>query len=191
MAGEVRARHHRDDLRPVRPLDSPTARHRRPVGRHRPVGAHRAPAPNRQHLRLRLPRRPRRDGDHLLRGGEMNSKKSSKDRKPFRSIGTLLLIILLLPLILVAIITYGVYRVLILVTVWALWCTRGKFVLFVYSDSPIWQEYVTDHFLLKIRDRAIVLNWSERRKWTKWFSLSVMAFRTIGGIREFNPMAIV
>src|SRR6266404_9908491 len=71
MAGEVRARHHRDDLRPVRPLDSPTARHRRPVGRHRPVGAHGAPAPNRQHLRLRLPRRPRRDGDHLLCGGEV------------------------------------------------------------------------------------------------------------------------
>ena len=121
----------------------------------------------------------------------MNTKKSSKDRKPFRRMGASLLTILLLPLILAVIITYVVYRVLILVTVWTLWCTRGKFVLFVYSDSPIWQEYVTDHFLLKIRDRAIVLNWSEQRKWTKWFSLSVMAFRAIGGFREFNPMTIV
>lgn len=121
----------------------------------------------------------------------MSPNEDPKDRKVFRSIGALLLIILLLPLILVAIITYGVYRALILVAVWVFWCTRGKFVLFVYSDSPIWQEYVTDHFLMRIRDRAVVLNWSERRKWTKWFSLSVMAFRAIGGNREFNPLAVV
>src|SRR5437016_10637014 len=101
------------------------------------------------------------------------------------------MVVLLLPLILLAIVAYLVYRLSILVAVWLLWCTRGKSILFVYSDSPIWKEYVADHFLPRLTNHAVVLNWSERRQWRKRFSLPVMAFRAIGGFREFNPMAVV
>jgi len=39
-------------------------------------------------------------------------------------------------------------------------------------------------------ERAVVLNWSERKKWPRW-SLARHAFRTFGGQREFNPIVVV
>jgi hypothetical protein len=38
-----------------------------------------------------------------------------------------------------------------------------------------------------VQDRAVVLNWSERSKWSSW-SLRVSAFHAFGGGREFNPL---
>ena len=121
----------------------------------------------------------------------MNANQSSRKEKPFHDLGAMLLFIVLLPLIVVALVAYLIYRVSILVSVWLLWCTNGKFVLFVHSDSPIWKEYVADHFLPRLQEHAVILNWSERRSWTKRFSLPVMAFRAIGGMREFNPIGVV
>jgi hypothetical protein len=40
-----------------------------------------------------------------------------------------------------------------------------------------------------IRYRAVILNWSERKRWR--FSLASIAFRHFGGHREFNPLAVV
>jgi hypothetical protein len=59
----------------------------------------------------------------------------------------------------------------------------------VYSDSPIWKEYIEREILPYIQDYAVILNWSERRKWKS--SLAVLAFRYFGGYRNFNPMALV
>jgi hypothetical protein len=55
---------------------------------------------------------------------------------------------------------------LLYLLVWALWLPRGKDVLLVYWDSPIWHEYVTTQILPLVQDRAVVLNWSERKKWS-------------------------
>jgi hypothetical protein len=75
------------------------------------------------------------------------------------------------------------------ILVWTFWCVRGRDILFVYSDSPIWHDYVEQRLLPPIRDRAVVLNWSQRKRWR--FSLARIAFHHFGGYREFNPLAVV
>jgi hypothetical protein len=59
---------------------------------------------------------------------------------------------------------------------------KGKDMLLVYSD-------MTTQILPLVKERAVVLNWSERKKWPK-YSLSVIAFRAIGGRRNFNPLVV-
>ena len=72
----------------------------------------------------------------------------------------------------------------------AIWLTRRKqFTVFVYSDSPIWKDYIETEILPYIKDRAVILNWSERRKWKT--SLEVLAFRYFGGQRNFNPIGLL
>jgi len=97
---------------------------------------------------------------------------------------------LVLPLAVFAFATYFLYRSLLYSLVWALWLPRGKDVLLVYSDSPIWQEYVTTQVLPLVQDRAVVLNWSRRKTWPHW-SLAVAVFRHFGRDRDFNPLVIL
>jgi hypothetical protein len=59
----------------------------------------------------------------------------------------------------------------------------------VYSDSPVWHDHIEQQVLPRLGQRAVVLNWSERKQWRR--SLAVMAFRYFGGTREFNPLAVV
>jgi hypothetical protein len=74
--------------------------------------------------------------------------------------------------------------------VWLLWLPQGKDVLFVYSESPTWHEYMTTQILPLVQKRAIVLNWSERGKWTRW-SFRVHVFHCFGGVHEFNPLVVL
>jgi hypothetical protein len=96
----------------------------------------------------------------------------------------------LLPLIVLALTFWFLHRVTLYLLVWVVWLPNGKDILFVYSDSPIWKEYMTQQLLPLVQERAVVLNWSERSKWRKW-SLPVRILRSIGGGREFNPMVIL
>lgn len=86
---------------------------------------------------------------------------------------------------------YLLYGLVLQLAIWLLWCPRQKFILFVYSDSPTWKEYIETNILPSLQNYAIVLNWSEREKWQSAFSLPTMAFRYFGGYREFNPLAVV
>lgn len=45
---------------------------------------------------------------------------------------------IILPLLLVAVTLFFLYRTTLYLLVWTLWLPRGKDVLFVCSDSPIW-----------------------------------------------------
>ena len=72
---------------------------------------------------------------------------------------------------------------------WCWWNLRGIDVLFVYSNSPVWQSHIESEVLPLIRTRAVVLNWSERRNWHP--GLASAAFRFFGGRRDFNPLAVV
>jgi hypothetical protein len=101
----------------------------------------------------------------------------------------LLLFVVLSPLIILAITLHLLAGFFLHVAAWCCWCTRGRYVLFVYSDSPIWHDYVEQHILPRLGDLAVVLNWSHRRQWRH--SLSVLAFQYFGGRRGFNPMAVV
>ena len=70
-----------------------------------------------------------------------------------------------------------------------------KDLLIVYSNSPNWQRYIEQHWLPKWHDRAVVLNWSERRLWTRkdpavrLYRAYVNSSPPFGS--EYNPLAIV
>jgi hypothetical protein len=82
------------------------------------------------------------------------------------------------------------YPIVLYGLIWLLWLPRGKDVLLIYSDSPIWQDYMTTQIIPLVKDRAVILNWSERHNWSEW-SFSVQVFRYFGGTNEFNPMVAV
>lgn len=110
-----------------------------------------------------------------------------------RKILVILLAVLLLPLIpliIFLLLALLLYRCGLILIVWTCWCTRGKHVLLVYSNSPIWHDYIEDKFIPRLPDRSVILNWSERRTW-KWYSLPVVLAWHFGGDYEFNPMVIV
>ena len=82
------------------------------------------------------------------------------------------------------------YALLLHILLWLLWSPAGKRVLFVYSNSPVWQSYIENNILPRLPHGSVVLNWSERRRW-RWWSLSAAVFHFFGGSREFNPLAVV
>jgi hypothetical protein len=71
------------------------------------------------------------------------------------------------------------------------WGAQGKRLLLVYSNSPNWQAYVEENWLPQLESSAVVLNWSERAKWTERHPFEGDIFRTWAGDREFNPLAII
>ena len=99
----------------------------------------------------------------------------------------------LFPLILVvaplAIMYFIVAGISLRVIIWSWWCPRGRSILFVYSNSPIWHDHVEEHIVPHLGERAVVLNWSERKRWR--ISLARMAFHHFGGYRRFNPLGVV
>jgi hypothetical protein len=99
------------------------------------------------------------------------------------------LLVVLLPLVVVAFVLWLAVAIVLQLVVWMTWCTRGRYVLVVYSNSPIWQEYFEQHIVPAVGRRGSVLNWSERTRWPS--SLPVALFWFFGGTREFNPLAIV
>ena len=91
---------------------------------------------------------------------------STMSRSPV-SARTRLFIVLLLPVILPLAIVGMVLHVLntlfVYLLVWAWWLPRGKDVLYVSSDSPIWKEYMETEVFPLVAQRAKVLNWSARK----------------------------
>lgn len=99
------------------------------------------------------------------------------------------LLVVLLPLVVVAGVIWLAAAVVLQLVVWTAWCSRGRYALVVYSNSPIWQEYFERRVLPSVGNRGIVLNWSDRRQWP--YSLPAALFTVFAGSREFNPLAIV
>lgn len=97
------------------------------------------------------------------------------------------LLIILAPFLIVAVLLYFLWGAILYIVIWLTW--RKQVVLFVYSDSPTWKDYMEREILPYIKDRAVILNWSERKHWKN--SLVVLAFRYFGGYRNFNPMAMI
>ncbi len=102
------------------------------------------------------------------------------------------LFLLLLPFILLVspiLLLIGLYALALHIAIWLVWLSKGRDVLFVHSNSPVWSEYMQD-LLTRMGDRAVVLNWSERKNWPS-LSLATMTFRWFGGYRNYNPMVVV
>ena len=136
------------------------------------------------------------------------AKKELSTTKKFFAAALVIVLILLIPLIalvgVVAGIVWLVQGAWLGLRVRLQWCPRGKYLLFVYSNSRIWKDYIESNILPKIGDRAVVMNWSERSQWDwKRPPLEVEVFRHWAGVRryflrgkrrwdghEFNPIAI-
>src|SRR4051812_41806510 len=74
-----------------------------------------------------------------------------------------------IPLILLGVFARLLSSICVHLVVWLLWLPRSKRLLFIYSNSSIWQSYLEAHILPVIREQAIVLNWSQRREWaSRW-----------------------
>jgi hypothetical protein len=98
-----------------------------------------------------------------------------------------LVLISLSPILIFVVLLYFLWGAILCVAIWLTW--KNRLVLFVYSDSPTWKDYIEREILPHIKDRAVILNWSKRRNWKN--SLAVLAFRYFGGHRNFNPIGIV
>jgi len=96
------------------------------------------------------------------------------------------LTVLILVLLLFLLETVALY-----VLVWLWWIgPRQRRTLFVYSDSPIWKEYLERTIIPRLPSHSVVLNWSRRRQWGR-LKLSSLLFRRFAGNYEFNPIAVV
>ena len=118
----------------------------------------------------------------------------AQSRKRSTDVAALLAVVLLspiwFPLVVLVLFGFALYASILYLAIWISWLPRGKDVLLVYSDSPIWHDYMVAEILTLVQERAMVLNWSERSQWRHW-PLSVLAFRFFGGDYAFNPMVVV
>ena len=121
--------------------------------------------------------------------GENQSPGARRRRKASDYAG-LLLAIVFLPLLIPLGVCFLIYSILLHLTIWIFYCTRRTNVLFVYSDSPIWKDYLEQHVIPHLPDSSIRLNWSERAKWNR-ISLPVRVFRHFGGDEAYNPMVVI
>ena len=58
----------------------------------------------------------------------------------------------------------------------ARWGAEGKRLLLVYSNSPHWQSYIEERWLPRLGPAAIVINWSERARWSEHHPLEAESF---------------
>ncbi|MFB3884454.1 MAG: hypothetical protein ACE144_04445 [Thermodesulfobacteriota bacterium] len=84
-----------------------------------------------------------------------------------------------------------VYRFGLKMGFWIRHGRKGKFILFVYSDSSNWKEYIETKILPRIETRSIVLNWSKRREWGTRMSFETKLFNQWAGSGEFAPTGII
>jgi hypothetical protein len=54
----------------------------------------------------------------------------------------------------------SIYGGLLHLAVRVTWYPKGKRILFVYSNRPLWHDYIVAHILPQIEDRVVILNWS-------------------------------
>ncbi len=120
----------------------------------------------------------------------MSRDAQTTGRKIFGALVLVLSAPLWLPLVILGIVLSAAHRAVVFSLLWLRVVLTGKDILFVSSDSRIWRDYMSDEILPLVRERAIILNWSERRTWT-FFSLAAHAFHVYGGVRDFNPMVVI
>ena len=67
----------------------------------------------------------------------------------------------------------------------------GRDVILITSESPIWSDYIRDNILPPLGDRALVMNWSERRFWQHDMPVAARAHRRWSGEKGMVPTIIV
>ncbi len=111
-------------------------------------------------------------------------------RKATRIALIVLLLPIIVPLAVIGLVLHAFNLFVVYLLVWLWWLPRGKDVLYVSSDSPIWKEYMQTEIHPMVASRAVELNWSDRSRWPRW-SFRVRVFRTVKPGRDFNPMVVL
>ena len=120
----------------------------------------------------------------------MTRRKESM-REKLRQAGLIILLLpIVLPLSAIGLSLLLLHHFVLYVLVWIVWLPKGKDVLLVYSNSPIWRDYMIQEILPLVQDRAVVLNWSERSKWSRW-AFPVCIFRSFAGRQKYNPVVML
>jgi hypothetical protein len=120
----------------------------------------------------------------------MSREKKPVGRRLAEIAGIAVLLPIILPLLLLAVTLHWIHRLILYLLIWILWLPKGKDALVIYSDSPIWRDYMVREILPLLERRAFILNWSERNRWPKW-SFATHVFRSFKNGTEFNPMVVV
>ena|ERR1700687_3471970 len=119
---------------------------------------------------------------------------TKSDAKLLRTVLVVLVVMtapLWLVLAAVAILARALRQLVLYAVVWSWWVgLASRRVLFVYSDSPNWKDYIEQVILPRLPENSVVLNWSQRRQWSR-FGVSTWLFRAFAGTREFNPIGLV
>ena len=68
---------------------------------------------------------------------------------------------------------------------------KGKVILFAYSDSPNWKDYIEAKILPSLEGCSVILNWSKRREWESSMQFEERLFNQWAGSGEFTPTAIL
>jgi len=68
---------------------------------------------------------------------------------------------------------------------------KGKVILFVYSDSSNWKDYIEEKILPRLEACSVILNWSKRREWESSMRFEARLFNQWAGSGEFTPTAIL
>ena len=121
----------------------------------------------------------------------MMAVDDTDNRKQFPRWIAVPLLVLLLPIVLLFIIVYLLFGLFLHLAVWLTWLPRGKSILVVTSDSPVWSQYMASRIVRALQHKAFILNWSGRSQWPKLPSLQLMVFHYFGRGREFNPLMVV
>ena len=122
----------------------------------------------------------------------------------FITIFVTFIFLLLAPVIIVLLLSYFLRGKWLGFQVRQKWFPKRKFLLFVYSDSPSWKEYIEQNIIPKISSKATIINWSERSQWEWKGTLELKVFRHWTGVsqyfdrgrkkwngKEFCPAAVV
>ena len=124
----------------------------------------------------------------------MDKKETSTKgqwRKKLDGFLAFLLFIVILPLIPFLILGYFIWRLIwgtwLGFLVKSQWYPQGKYMLFVYSISPNWKEYIETNILPRISAHAMIINWSDRNQWNwKKKPLEFRVFKHWTGVIEYS-----
>lgn len=67
---------------------------------------------------------------------------------------------------------------------------KGQYILFTYSESENWSQYIEESILPEIEEYSLIINRSKDQKWKSEFKLERRAIELWANI-NVNPVAIV
>jgi len=99
------------------------------------------------------------------------------------------LVVIILPVILYVLIFRFIAQLYIRLRIKHKW-PKGKYILFTYSESENWSQYIEDNILPKIDEYSIIINRSKNQHWKSKFKLERHAIESWANI-NINPIAII